>query len=106
VGGLLRATDFVGLVLRAAVFLAAVFDGAAFRAVLRAAFRAVLRAVLRAALGRDAADLRVDLPAGRAPPRPVLRADDLDRLLDDALRFAMSNPRLLTLTVSDKFRKL
>jgi hypothetical protein len=28
--------------------------------------------------------------AFRAPPRAVLRTDDLDRLLDDALRLAMS----------------
>ena len=54
-----------------------------------------------------AAGFRVDFPAERAPPRAVLRADDLDRLLDDALRLAMSVILgLLTLTVSDKFRKL
>jgi hypothetical protein len=52
--------------------------------------RAVFRAVVLRLPCRDAADFRVDLPAERAPPRAVLRADDLDRLLDDALRLAMS----------------
>lgn len=52
--------------------------------------RAVLRAVVLRPPCRVAADFRVDLPAERAPPRAVLRADDLDRLLDDALRLAMS----------------
>jgi hypothetical protein len=90
-----------------AFFLADTVLAAVFFAPLRAVLRAALRAVVLRPPCRDAADFRVDLPAERAPPRAVLRADDFDRLLDDALRLAMvADPRLLTLTVSDKFRRL
>ena len=69
------------------LFLAG-FGAAALRAVV---FRAAaLVAPLRAADFLPPAAFRVDLPAFRAPPRAVLRTDDLDRLLDDALRLAMS----------------
>jgi hypothetical protein len=71
--------------LRAGAFRPADFFAAPARAVLRAV---VLRPA--ACLAPCRAGFRVDFPAERAPPRAVLRADDLDRLLDDALRLAMS----------------
>jgi hypothetical protein len=81
-----RPATFRAAVLRAVTFRFDDFVVAPVRAVLRAlvvrppAFRAPCRP----------AGFRVDFPAERAPPRAVLRADDLDRLLDDALRLAMS----------------
>jgi hypothetical protein len=68
---LLRGTVFGAVLLRVLAFPAAV-------AFLAEVFRLVPAA------------FRVDLVAFRAPPRAVLRTDDLDRLLDDALRLAMS----------------
>jgi hypothetical protein len=73
---------------RAEAFRARVFFAAPFPdEVLRLPWLEPCR-VVRLEAVRD--DFPVDLPAFRAPPRAVLRADDLDRLLDDALRLAMS----------------
>jgi hypothetical protein len=83
-----------GDALRAGAFRAATVRVEVFRAgLLRAAvffvppFRAPFGA---AALRLRTADFRVDFAAFGAPPRAVLRTGDLDRLLDDALRLAMS----------------
>ena len=84
--GALLAVAGLRAVLRADTVPLADFFAAPVRVVLRAA---VLRPPACRELFRDAV-FRVDLPAERAPPRAVLRADDLDRLLDDALRLAMS----------------
>ena len=84
----LRAAG-AALVFRAAGLRGVVFLAALVRDALRdEACRAV--PLVDPCRDRDAVDVRVDLPAFRAPPRAVLRADDLDRLLDDALRLAMS----------------